>query len=215
MLSLFAANAGRALSKQELMESVWPNIHVGDDSLFQCIREIRTALGDERRQLLKLVSGHGYLLDTEVTGGSSGIEDDAQAVSAPNRGAAAVPPTPWSRFLSGGPVAFAAVASLGAILGLAIAAPIFGPNLGFTRPAPTIAVMPIADASSDSDVAEMAANVTGRLIDGLAKVDNVRVVAPPQWSASESAAKPASAPAAPADFVVTGELTRTERAWTL
>ena len=45
MLSLFAANAGRVLSKQELMDAVWPNVHVGDDSLFQCIKEIRTALG--------------------------------------------------------------------------------------------------------------------------------------------------------------------------
>ena len=49
MLRLFAGNAGRVLSKQELMEAVWPNVHVGEDSLFQCIREIRTALGDDRR----------------------------------------------------------------------------------------------------------------------------------------------------------------------
>ena len=42
MLRLFAANAGRVLSKQELMEAIWPNVHVGEDSLFQCIREIRS-----------------------------------------------------------------------------------------------------------------------------------------------------------------------------
>lgn len=34
------------------MEAVWPNVHVGEDSPFQCIREIRTALlGDEERRL--------------------------------------------------------------------------------------------------------------------------------------------------------------------
>ena len=66
MLRLFATNAGRVLSKQELMEAVWPNVHVGEDSLFQCIREIRTALGDDRRQLVKLASGGGYLLTAEV-----------------------------------------------------------------------------------------------------------------------------------------------------
>ena len=49
------------------MEAVWPNVHVGDDSLFKCIRELRAALGDDRRQLIKLVSGHGYLLDAEVS----------------------------------------------------------------------------------------------------------------------------------------------------
>ncbi len=66
MLRLFATSGGRALSKQELMEAVWPNVHVGEDSLFQCIRELRTALGDEQRQLIKLASGAGYLLTAEV-----------------------------------------------------------------------------------------------------------------------------------------------------
>ncbi len=71
--------------------------------------------------------------------------------------------------------------------------------------------MPIGDASNDSQVAAMAAGVTGRLIDGLAKIDNVRVVAPPS---AASSAKLASAPSVAADFMVTGEL-RDEHAWTL
>ena len=67
MLRLLAGNAGRVLSKQQLMEAVWPNVHVGEDSLFQCIREIRTALGDDKRQMVRLVSGRGYLFVAEVT----------------------------------------------------------------------------------------------------------------------------------------------------
>jgi DNA-binding winged helix-turn-helix (wHTH) protein len=66
MLLLFLANPGRVLSKQELFDAIWPNVHVGDDSLFQCIREIRAALADDQRQLIKLVSGRGYLLQAEV-----------------------------------------------------------------------------------------------------------------------------------------------------
>ena len=46
MLQYLVDNAGRVLTKQELMEAIWPKIYVGEDSLFQCIREIRTALGD-------------------------------------------------------------------------------------------------------------------------------------------------------------------------
>lgn len=72
--------------------------------------------------------------------------------------------------------------------------------------------MPIGDASNDSQVAAMAAGVTGRLIDGLAKIDNVRVVAPPS---AASSAKLVSAPSVAADFVVTGELRKDEHAWTL
>ena len=67
ILRLLAANAGRVLSKQQLMEAVWPNVHVGEDSLFQCIREIRTALGDDKRQVVRVMSGRGYLFQAEVT----------------------------------------------------------------------------------------------------------------------------------------------------
>ena len=67
MLRLFAANSGRVLSKQQLMEAVWPNVHVGEDSLFQCIREIRTALGDDKRQVVRVISGRGYLFQAQVT----------------------------------------------------------------------------------------------------------------------------------------------------
>jgi DNA-binding winged helix-turn-helix (wHTH) protein/tetratricopeptide (TPR) repeat protein len=205
LLALFVANAGRALSKQELMDAVWPGVHVGDDSLFKCIRDLRAALGDDRRELITLVSGHGYRLDAEVTGGSA--EPVAHAAAE-----AELATTRWSRFMQRGPTAFAAVAGLGAIVGLAIAAPIFGPDLIFPRPASTIAVMTMADASHDSQGAAMAAGVTDSLIDGLAKIDNVRVVSRPS---AASSATLASAPAAAADFVVTGELRKDEHAWTL
>jgi hypothetical protein len=62
MLQLFAANPGRVLSKHDLIEAIWPNVHVSDDSLFQCVREIHAALGDDQRQLIQLVSCPGRLL---------------------------------------------------------------------------------------------------------------------------------------------------------
>ena len=34
MLQLFAVNPGRVLGKQELLATIWPNVNVGDDSLF-------------------------------------------------------------------------------------------------------------------------------------------------------------------------------------
>ena len=63
MLKLFAANAGRVAQQGGADAGGLANVHVGDDSLFQCIRELRTALGDDRRQLIELVSGHGYMFD--------------------------------------------------------------------------------------------------------------------------------------------------------
>ena len=81
MLQLFAANAGRVLSKHELMEAVWPNIHVGEDSLFQCIRELRAALGDDRRQMIRVGSGRGYVFDIEASTEPADVAAETEAVS--------------------------------------------------------------------------------------------------------------------------------------
>jgi DNA-binding winged helix-turn-helix (wHTH) protein/tetratricopeptide (TPR) repeat protein len=210
MLTLFSANAGRVLSKQELMEAVWPNVHVGEDSLFQCIREIRTALGDDQRQMIKLVSGRGYLFEAEVSTEPAGVAVSARAAGADPLASAetAAELTKTGRFRFGlrGPTAIAAVAGLGAIVGLAVAAPIFAPGLIFKRMPPTITVMPIIGTGNDPQVDAMAAGVTDRIIDGLAKIDNIRVVL---------RSDAASARSAQADFVVNGELHKGEHSWTL
>src|SRR5262245_6269282 len=67
VLRHLAENAGRLVSKQELYEIVWPNIVVSDDSLVQCVRELRQALGDDKYCLIKTVSRRGYLLDVSVS----------------------------------------------------------------------------------------------------------------------------------------------------
>lgn len=91
MLRLFAENAGRVLSKQELMEALWPGVYVSDDSLFQCIREIRTALGDDRRKLVRNIPGRGYMFETAVTRDDAApaetlLSDARQAETPPDRG---------------------------------------------------------------------------------------------------------------------------------
>ena len=67
VLSYLVQNAGRLVSKQELFEAVWPNVTVSDDSLVQCIRELRQKLSDEDRRLIKTVARRGYLLEANVT----------------------------------------------------------------------------------------------------------------------------------------------------
>jgi formylglycine-generating enzyme required for sulfatase activity len=67
VLCYLARNAGRLVPKQELFEAVWPNVSVCDDSLVQCIRELRQKLGDDDRQLIKTMSRRGYLLDATVS----------------------------------------------------------------------------------------------------------------------------------------------------
>jgi pimeloyl-ACP methyl ester carboxylesterase len=47
LLQYLARHAGRLVSKQELLSSVWPNVFVGDAVLKSTIREVRKALGDD------------------------------------------------------------------------------------------------------------------------------------------------------------------------
>jgi formylglycine-generating enzyme required for sulfatase activity/DNA-binding winged helix-turn-helix (wHTH) protein len=66
MLRYLAENAGRLVSKQDLYEAVWPDVTVSDDSIAQCIRELRDKLGDNDHKLIKTVSRRGYMLDAAV-----------------------------------------------------------------------------------------------------------------------------------------------------
>jgi len=47
LLAVFARNPGEVLSKQCLMDIVWPDVTVGDASLTVAVGELRDALGDE------------------------------------------------------------------------------------------------------------------------------------------------------------------------
>jgi DNA-binding winged helix-turn-helix (wHTH) protein/Flp pilus assembly protein TadD len=207
MLRLFAANAGRILSKQGLMDAIWPNIHVGEDNLFQCIRELRSALGDDRREIIKLVSGHGYLLAVEV------IHQPPQPEGRPAAPETSAAPALPRRSVFGLRPAVAAVAGFCWIIGFAAAASVFVPELISKAKPPVIAVTPIVAAGHDPDNAAMAANVTGSLTDGLARIESVRVVASP--AANMTAPQPASLRGPAADLVLSGELQKTERSWEL
>jgi len=229
MLLVFVANAGRVISKTELLEAVWPNIHVGEDSLFQCVREIRVALGDEQRELIKLVSGKGYLFDTDV----AVVERCAAPAALPTSGPipsiapeiAAATSAPRRRLPFGlrAPVTLALVLGVCAIIGLAVAAPMLRNGIAPERkttagPKPlTVIVMPMTTTTDDPQLAALTANVTDRLTDGLAKIDNIRVIAgrPPAAPSGTLAALSVSVDAATArthaDFVVDAKLQRSER----
>jgi DNA-binding winged helix-turn-helix (wHTH) protein/TolB-like protein/Tfp pilus assembly protein PilF len=60
-------NSGRLVSKNELIAAVWPDTAVTDDSLVQCLIDVRRALGSEGQQFVKTVPRRGYIFDVEVT----------------------------------------------------------------------------------------------------------------------------------------------------
>jgi TolB-like protein/DNA-binding winged helix-turn-helix (wHTH) protein len=62
VLRHLATNAGRVVSKDELLASNWPGLTVTEDSLTQCISEIRRLLGDPGRDLIRTVARRGYMI---------------------------------------------------------------------------------------------------------------------------------------------------------
>jgi len=57
----------RLVTKSALIEAVWQEAAVGDNSLAQCLFDIRRALGDESPQLIRTVSRRGYIFTAAVT----------------------------------------------------------------------------------------------------------------------------------------------------
>ena len=253
MLAFFAGNTGRLLTKQELMERFWPGLHVGEDSLFQCIREIRAALGDSQRQIVRNVSGRGYLFEADVTIAATeqirpdapgpgiaartdapdaagkpaqGIRDlmpadrDGKTVLAdqvvsdgrlPNRFVPHLPSANRTR-ASWRTVAVACAAILLVAAGAVL--PMLGRQTTVRQVRPSVAVMPVVTTIGDADVRAMAVGVTERLSSGLARIENIRVVAPGQVTARASL-EPSSGRGAAADYVVNTELLKEDQNWLL
>jgi formylglycine-generating enzyme required for sulfatase activity len=67
VLCYLVENAGRLVAHEELHEAVWGNVAVSNDSIVQCIRELRSKLGDHDHRLIKTMARRGYVLDAAVS----------------------------------------------------------------------------------------------------------------------------------------------------
>jgi len=67
VLRYFVENPDRLLSKEEIFSAVWPKVVVSDDSLTQCISDIRSALGDAEQGIIKTVPRRGYVFALSVS----------------------------------------------------------------------------------------------------------------------------------------------------
>ena len=67
VLRYLVTNAGRLISKEELIAAVWPNAVVTDESLTRCVSDVRAAIGDRTQTIIKTVPRRGYLFSAGVT----------------------------------------------------------------------------------------------------------------------------------------------------
>ncbi len=153
---------GQVVTRDELFDSVWPRGQVSDDTLTQCIVEIRKAFGDDAREprVLETVPKTGFrlLLRAEVVDGRPNQGTDAKEsnsrLSLRLLGAAAV------------------LLLLSAWYGYKE----WGPAEGKSEPPPkSIAVLPFADMSPNQDHGWYADSLSEELITRLAQVDGLQV----------------------------------------
>ena len=129
VLKVLAAKPGEIVTKDDLMRAVWGNIAVSDDSLVQCVIEIRKALGDDKHQIIRTLPRRGYVLEAKAIGDGKNATD--MFLAKHRRGA-------WISLAAG----------LG-VLVMAAAAP-FWTVWEADADRPAIAVLPLANIKGDS-----------------------------------------------------------------
>ena len=196
-LKYLVENPGRLISKTELIEVIWPDTAVTDDSLVQCLIEVRRALNDDAQLMIKTVPRRGYIFDrpvkdnasitpvttmTEESGVHLIIEEEETnghgGVDAQTSPIAALPPaykaTSIQRIRTAiGEHKRAAVIG---VLTLAVAA---AGMVYFTRPGEAIdslAVMPFVNVNGDPNAEYLSEGISDSLIDRLSHLPNLKKV---------------------------------------
>jgi TolB-like protein/DNA-binding winged helix-turn-helix (wHTH) protein/Tfp pilus assembly protein PilF len=67
VLTYLVVHHGRLVPKNELVEAVWADTAVTDNSLSQCLFEIRRALDDDSQTAIRTVARRGYVFDIPVS----------------------------------------------------------------------------------------------------------------------------------------------------
>lgn len=152
VLACLADKQGQIVQKSQIMEAVWPNVTVSDESLTQCIAEIRRAIGDVDQTLLATHIGKGYCLNPTEVGSSS------------------------RRKITAYPAALIALAF--AALLLPAIPYLWFYNSGSVDEIPRIAILRFENLSSDAGQAYFAEGLAEDLITDLTRIEGLEVLSP-------------------------------------
>jgi DNA-binding winged helix-turn-helix (wHTH) protein/TolB-like protein len=185
VLEILADNAGRLVTRETLSAAVWPDVVVTEDSLVQCVTEIRRAIGDSRHELLRTVPRRGYRLEAATPAASVPVGKQV--------GKQVGPP-------SARPRRWIALAGLGvaASSGLAVAllwprqasAPEVSVGPDVVRPA--LAVLPFRGEGADAQSEALGAGLAEDLAVNLARDVDLRIIATRSSFALERTLTPAT-----------------------
>ena len=73
MLQYLLDRTQRVVSREELLKAIWPGVEVTEQSITQCVSDIRRGLGDAGSGLLRTLPKRGYIFSTEVNRQASAL----------------------------------------------------------------------------------------------------------------------------------------------
>ncbi|HET9651654.1 MAG TPA: winged helix-turn-helix domain-containing protein [Usitatibacter sp.] len=181
VLRYMAENAGRLVSKEDLLGAVWPGLVVTDDTLVQSIGELRRALGDDRARFIRTVPRRGYRFEAEV----SPIAEASAPATLPSEPS----PRRRSKVVRLAPFAALAVAVLFAVsIGIGLRAP---DRAGAGTAKAAIAILPLKNESPDATRAYFAEGLTQDIITAMGRFPELTVMS---WNAVQGYGSNAAPP---------------------
>ena len=172
VLLYLASHRGRLVGRKELIDAVWGKAVITDDSLTQCLVEIRRALGDDARTLVRTVPRRGYRFDPPPAVSAS--EGDAPVTGPDVRVQAARQIWPPLRLRV---LALPALALFGlALVWLGLQAERASPPPEAAAPN-AIAVLPFVDMSASGDQAYLGEGIAEEVLNTLAQSRDIKVIA--------------------------------------
>jgi len=165
MLLILVTHQGELVSKDHLMEAIWGETVVTENSITQCLKEIRHALGDVDLTMIRTVPRRGYIFEPPVERIATGTKS-LTATGAGHRkwqvGAMALvilTALSWWVFENTRPAQITPITD---------ATP---------TPPNSLAVLPFINMSSDPEISFLADGVSEEILNQLAQIPNLLVIA--------------------------------------
>ena len=167
VLAYLVGNAGELSLKDEIIAAVWPDVVASDESLSRCISDIRAAIDDSTKEIIRTVPGRGYKFAADARDCTTSERSVLPQVLGKQVSASAAPRVFFAASL---------VLSIAAFL---IALSLFYGFREVRQPGtkqPSIAVLPFDNISNDPEQAYFADGMAEDIITALSKLSVLFVV---------------------------------------
>jgi TolB-like protein/DNA-binding winged helix-turn-helix (wHTH) protein len=171
VLVCLAGRAGETLTKDQLLETVWPDTFVTDDVLTRCISELRRAFEDDPKEarFIQTIPKRGYRLVAPVVTVKGQTEAGVAKVSQETK--------PWSRAVVFGAIGLILIGGVTALWWVIPEGPrdrALGRNA--SPKIRSLAVLPLTNLSADQEQAFFSDGMTDALTTELSQISSIKVI---------------------------------------